>query len=219
MGIWWFCDFHLTENSDIIVLCKLYSTSCQSLTCHWDKILYLCPINSSHWVKITLWKYLYRCINFSDSLIKVAASEVGLLAPYRGDVVLKYAKPSRRNLDDWTEGAHGCLESRRPIYQINAVSSPHLYCFHAGWGTFRKSTEVGHVAFQHEYGFSNSMELDDCWRPSIIFHRHTVVPPGFHALCCCVAFRGSTGEVSVTIPVTFRLAHSRALLNCSLHHQ
>ena len=91
-----------------------------------------------------------------------AASEIGLLAPYRGDVVLKYAKPSRRNLDDWTEGAYGCLESRRPIYQINAVSSPHLYCFHAGWGTFRKSAEVGHVAFQHEYGFSNSMELDDC---------------------------------------------------------
>ena len=155
----------------------------------------------------------------AEETLITTASEVGLLAPYRGDVVLKYAKPSRRNLDDWTEGAHGCLESRRPIYQINAVSSPHLYCFHAGWGTFRKSTEVGHVAFQHEYGFSNSMELDDCWRPSIIFHRHTVVPPGFHALCCCVAFRGSTGEEPVTIPVTLRLAHSRALLNCSLHHQ
>ena len=51
----------------------------------------------------------------NDSMSYFTASEVGLLAPYRGDVVLKYAKPSRRNLDDWTEGAYGCLESRRPI--------------------------------------------------------------------------------------------------------
>ena len=29
-----YCDFHSTENSDIIVLCKRYSTSCQPLTCH-----------------------------------------------------------------------------------------------------------------------------------------------------------------------------------------
>ena len=26
-----YCDFHLTENSDIIVLCKVYSSSCQTL--------------------------------------------------------------------------------------------------------------------------------------------------------------------------------------------
>ena len=148
----------------------------------------------------------------------LAASEVGLLAPYRGGVVMKYAKPSRRNLDNWTEGAYGCLESRRPIYQNSAVSLPQLYCFHAGWGTFRKSTEVGHVAFQHDFGFSNSMELDDCWRPFIILRRHTVEPPSFCALCFCVALRGSTGEEPVTIPVTFRLAHSRALLNCYRHH-
>ena len=44
-------------------------------------------------------------------------------------VVLKYAKPSRRNLDNWSEGAYGCLESRRPVYQNSAVSSPHLYCY------------------------------------------------------------------------------------------
>ena len=51
------------------------------------------------------------------SLSLTDASEVGLLAPYRGGVVLEYAKTSRRNLDNWTECAYGCLESRRPIYQ------------------------------------------------------------------------------------------------------
>ena len=55
-----YCDFYLTENSDIIVLCKLYSTSCQPLTCHWDKILCPCPINSSHWVKISVQVYKFQ---------------------------------------------------------------------------------------------------------------------------------------------------------------
>ena len=55
-----YCDFHLTENSDIIVFCKLYSTSCQPLMCHRDKILYLCPINSSHWVKISVQAYKFQ---------------------------------------------------------------------------------------------------------------------------------------------------------------
>ena len=37
--------------------------------------------------------------------------------------------------------------------------------------------------------------------------------------CIAVWHSGdSTGEEPVTIPVTFRLAHSRALLNCHLHH-
>ena len=54
------CDFHLTENSDIIVLHKLYSTNCQPLMCHWDKIFYLCPVNSSHWVKISVQVYNFQ---------------------------------------------------------------------------------------------------------------------------------------------------------------
>lgn len=29
-----YCHFHLTENRHTLVLCKLYSTSCQTLSCH-----------------------------------------------------------------------------------------------------------------------------------------------------------------------------------------
>ena len=38
--------------------------------------------------------------------------------------------------------------------------------FHAGWGTFRKRLEVGHVAFRHFPGSVYSMTLDDWEFPS-----------------------------------------------------
>ena len=36
-----YCDFHLTENSDIIVLCKVYSTGCQALMRESLKFIHL----------------------------------------------------------------------------------------------------------------------------------------------------------------------------------
>ena len=36
-----YCVFHLTENSDIIVLCKVYSTSCQTLMSESLKFIHL----------------------------------------------------------------------------------------------------------------------------------------------------------------------------------
>ena len=78
-------------------------------------------------------------------------------------------KPSRRNLDKWTESAYKCLESRRPIYHNSAVSTPHLYRIRAGWGNFWKSTAWATWHSNTITGFSNSMERDDCWRPSFIW--------------------------------------------------
>ena len=36
-----YCDFHLTENSDIIKVCKVYSTSCQTLMSESLKFIHL----------------------------------------------------------------------------------------------------------------------------------------------------------------------------------
>ena len=47
-------------SSRSLLIFLLYSTSCQPLTCHWDKILYQCPINSSHWVKISVQVYKFQ---------------------------------------------------------------------------------------------------------------------------------------------------------------
>ena len=46
-----YCDFHSTENSDIIVLCKVYSTSCQTSMDESLKFAHLYTYFHSVWAK------------------------------------------------------------------------------------------------------------------------------------------------------------------------
>ena len=90
---------------------------------------------------------------------------------------LRYANADSGKLVNWTTGTYGWLESRRSIYQTSN-SAKQLYktsksshcltyvCFHAGWGTFRKWPEVGHVAFRHFPGSVYSKTLDNWEFPS-----------------------------------------------------
>ena len=108
---------------------------------------------------------------------------------------------------------------------IIIISSPHLHCFHAGWGTFRKGTGVGHVAFRHCPGFIYSKIQDDCDLPFFNIHHPDDLVRRFAFASCtpdgtpsCVWHSGNDRERAVTIPVRrYGFAHSRAFIYRRFH--
>ena len=101
-------------------------------------------------------------------------------------------------------------------------SSPHLYSFHAGWGTFRKWTEVGHVAFHHFFlAFSIPRNETTATFHSSLTVLYDVSPSttahliGLRAVC---GIPRTIGRGPVAIPGwRYGFAHSRAFINWRSH--
>ena len=102
----------------------------------------------------------------------MARVKVRLSGGCRPTRALRYANADSGKLVNGTTGAYGWLYSCRSIcptsnfakqlYKTSTLSHCLIcICFHAGWGTFRKWPEVGHVVFCHFPGSVYSKTLDD----------------------------------------------------------